>query len=84
MVAISQAINYNASELTLFTDSQVMIDYMEKYLKNWKSNGWKLTNGEAVKNIDDIMKLDSLCSKIKVNWVYCFLNKLLSLTIVFI
>ena len=40
-----------------------------EWIKNWKSNGWKSTRGEDVKNKEDILRLDNLCSKINVKWV---------------
>ena len=46
-----------------------MINCMTKWIQKWKSNDWKLSTGESVKNIPDLKCLDSVCSKIKVNWV---------------
>ena len=69
IVAISQALTYNASDLTIITDSQFMIDVVTKYIKNWKTNGWMLANKTPVKNINDVKKLDELCQKINVTWV---------------
>jgi ribonuclease HI len=69
-VAISQAIVHNAGELTVNTDSKFLINCIESWIKNWKRNGWKTASGQDVKNIDDLKKLDHVCSKIKVNWVY--------------
>ena len=46
-----------------------MISCIESWIKNWKSNGWKTSKNEPVKNIDDLKQLDLLCSKIRVKWV---------------
>jgi ribonuclease HI len=46
-----------------------MINCMTKWISKWKTNEWKLSTGESVKNIPDLKYLDSLCSKIIVNWV---------------
>lgn len=69
IVAISQAINYNASELTIYTDSQFVIDCVTKYIKGWKAKNWRLASGGQVKNLDDIKRLDELCTAININWV---------------
>ncbi|CAF0709871.1 unnamed protein product [Brachionus calyciflorus] len=70
VVAISQALTYNASELTIYTDSKFMMNAITDWIRKWKVNGWKSSTGEPVKNIDDFKRLDDLCSKIKVNWEY--------------
>lgn len=71
IIAISQAIVYKAGELTLYTDSQFMINCMENWVHNWKRNGWQKKGGETVKNVDDMKRLDELCSQIKIIWSYC-------------
>lgn len=74
-MAISQALNYNASEITIYTDSQFMINCMQNWIKNWKINGWKLKDGKPVKNMDELKRLDDLMSKIKTNWVIFIYKK---------
>ena len=69
-MAISQALTYNASELTIYTDSKFMMSSINDWIRRWKLNGWKASNGDSVKNIDDFKRLDDLCSKIKVKWVF--------------
>lgn len=71
IISISQAIVYDAGELTLNTDSQFMIKCMESWIKNWKRNGWQTSTKQPVKNIDDLKRLDKLSEQIKINWVYC-------------
>lgn len=46
-----------------------MMNSIKEWIIKWKKNGWKTSSGESVKNIDDLKKLDDLCSKIKINWV---------------
>jgi ribonuclease HI len=70
LVAIEQATFYDASAVNVLTDSKFVIDCMEKYVKNWKTNGWKLSDGKPVKNKEDFIKLDHVCSKIPVLWIY--------------
>eukprot|EP00794_Sanderia_malayensis_P004797 gene4797-5424_t len=40
------------------------------WIKKWKKNGWKTVDREPVKNMEDIRKLDDLCSKINVKWAH--------------
>ena len=42
---------------------------MEKWIKNWKRNGWKTSDKQNVKNITDLQRLDDLCQAIRVHWV---------------
>lgn len=67
--AIKIAIEHQAGELILHTDSKYLITCMTSWLRKWKSNGWKTTNNKLVKNINDLKKLDDLCQKIKIKWV---------------
>ena len=76
-VAIEQAILYEAKELSIYTDSELMVKSIKFYMKKWKANGWKLSDGLTdVKNKEDLLRLDYLCSKMKVKWVghYYFLK----------
>ncbi len=69
ITAIEQAILYDASGVDIYTDSKFMINCIEKWISNWKKNGWKLALGKPVKNKDVLTKLDDLCTKISVSWV---------------
>jgi hypothetical protein len=57
-----------------------MINCIEKWISNWKKNGWKLALGKPVKNKDVLTKLDDLCTKISVSWVIfiCFFQRIFS------
>ena len=44
--------------VVIYTDSKYSIDCFTKYIKNWKSNGWKLRNNQQVKNRNLIEKID--------------------------
>jgi ribonuclease HI len=72
IIAIKQAIDHNVKELKLYTDSKFTISCITEWIKKWKINGWKLSNGEDVKNAADLKRLDALNSKIKVHWVIKF------------
>lgn len=60
---------YEASELTINTDSQFMINCMQNWITKWKSNGWQTASRQPVKNVEDMKRLDELCGSIKINWV---------------
>ena len=61
-----------------------MIDCIEKYMKNWKRNGWKLADGNPVKNKEDLVELDEACSKISVTWVSFKVLNFFECTVVFL
>jgi ribonuclease HI len=69
LIAITQSITYGAQELNILTDSEFMIKCVTQWMIKWKNNGWKTSNGDSVKNIDILKKLDDLCTnKMKVKW----------------
>ena len=56
----------------IFTDSTYLRNaFTQNWLANWKRNGWKSANKQAVKNQDLWLALDELISthKVKFNWV---------------
>ena len=63
--------NFNSNNLEIYTDSKYLKDGIEKWINNWKQNGWKTANKKPVKNKDLWMRLDDQISKhhIKWNWV---------------
>lgn len=54
--------------VTIFTDSQYLINGMSLWIKGWKKRGWKLANGERVKNVDLWQELDAAVSGHRVRW----------------
>ena len=44
----------------LRTDSKYLIEGYTNWIKNWKKNGWKTSNGKAVQNLDLWQQVDSL------------------------
>ncbi len=57
--------------VTLYTDSRYVMDGVNQWLPNWKSNGWKTTNKKsAVKNIDLWQELDNLLPRHRIKWVW--------------
>lgn len=57
--------------ITLYTDSRYVMDGIEKWIQNWKQNGWKTANKKsAVKNVELWQKLDELQAKHQIRWVW--------------
>ncbi|MDP5017399.1 ribonuclease HI [Anabaena sp. UHCC 0187] len=53
--------------ITLYTDSKYVIDCVTKWVKGWKKNGWKKSDGNPVQNQDLLEILDALNSRL-VQW----------------
>ena len=61
LIAVISALKYVQNEnIELFTDSKYTKDGIEKWIYNWKKNGWKTANKQSVKNIDLWQDLDQL------------------------
>ena len=73
LTAAIKSISYfkNRSNLEIFTDSKYLKDGIERWILNWKKNGWKTSNKKPVKNKDLWVQLDKeiLKHNIKWNWV---------------
>ena len=72
LVAVISALKFTKDQnLEIYTDSKYTKDGIEKWIINWKKNGWKTANKQDVKNKDLWMELDLLAQqkKIKWNWV---------------
>ena len=54
--------------VTIYTDSQYLVNGMTSWVKGWQKRGWKLANGERVKNVDLWMELLSAASAHRVRW----------------
>ena len=72
LIAVISALKFTKDKnLEIYTDSKYTKDGIEKWIINWKKNGWKTANKQDVKNKDLWMELDLLAQqkKIKWNWV---------------
>jgi len=58
----------NHREMELATDSKYVKDGVEKWLANWKKNGWKTTGKKPVANQDLWMRLDDLLNGFMIRW----------------
>ena len=57
--------------VNLYTDSKYVMDGMQKWLPNWKKNGWRTSAKKPVKNDDLWQRLDEAVSTqdVKWNWI---------------
>lgn len=51
--------------LCIYTDSQLLVNSMTKWIDGWKKTNWK--NG-TIKNLHLLQELDTLCQQRKVEW----------------
>ena len=54
--------------IEIFTDSKYVKQGITEWINNWKSNGWKTSKKEGVKNKDLWTKLDELNNSLDVQW----------------
>ncbi|MCX7803762.1 MAG: ribonuclease HI [Planctomycetota bacterium] len=58
-------------EVTIVTDSRYLADaFKARWIEKWKRNGWKTAAKTPVKNQDLWMRLDELCRRHSVEWVW--------------
>ena len=55
-------------DVIIYTDSKYLQNGINKWLLNWKSNGWKTSTKKEVKNKDLWEELDKLTNFHSVNW----------------
>jgi ribonuclease HI len=53
--------------ITLYTDSEYLINCVTKWITGWKNKGWKKSDGKPVQNQDLLETLDKLNSKL-IKW----------------
>jgi ribonuclease HI len=46
--------------LRIYTDSEMVVNIIQKWITIWKKSGWKTTDGKPVKNLDLIIQLYEL------------------------
>lgn len=52
---IKEALKENYTNITIYTDSMLLVNTMTKWIYGWHQKGWKKANGE-IKNLDLIKK----------------------------
>ena len=62
---------HNDQKIVLYTDSQYCKNGIEKWMANWKRNGWQTAKKKPVKNKDLGQRLDELINihSVKLEWV---------------
>lgn len=69
LTAVIRALEH-ATDVTVYTDSRYVKDGIEKWIINWKRNGWKTASGEPVKNQDLWRRLDAVrTGETQFQWV---------------
>lgn len=66
--ALSAAKKHN--EIEIHTDSQYVKNGMEKWVRQWKNNGWRNAEKKPVKNKELWQQLDELSQNKKIKWVW--------------
>ncbi|MDC1148555.1 ribonuclease HI [Pelagibacteraceae bacterium] len=71
LMALISALKFVKDQnLEIFTDSKYAKDGIEKWIINWKKNGWKTSNKEDVKNKDLWIELDKLNEQKEIKWTW--------------
>ena len=70
MTAAIKALSYfsNKTSIIITTDSNYLKDGIEKWIHNWKKNGWKTASKKPVKNKELWIKVDELNHFHNVTW----------------
>ena len=55
-------------DVVICTDSQYVKNGMERWIHNWKKNGWKSAGRQPVKNADLWQQLDEQVARHRVRW----------------
>jgi ribonuclease HI len=58
------------SRVTLTTDSQYVKQGIEQWLPRWRANGWRTSDGKAVKNQDLWQRLAAAAAPHSVRWAW--------------
>ena len=56
------------NKVQIFTDSKYVKLGITEWIHNWKKNGWKTANKQAVKNKELWEQLDLLTEKFEIKW----------------
>lgn len=66
VIALKQAIEKDVIQLTVYTDSETLIPFLETWRKQWKQANWPPPSIRPVKCVENSKLLDTLLEKIKV------------------
>jgi ribonuclease HI len=54
----------------IYTDSQLLINSVTKWMSKWKKNGWRTATGGQVEHQDLLKGIDEMVQKRRVRWVH--------------
>ena len=57
-----------SSQVTLYSDSRILVDTLNQWRHLWKAAGWLKKRERPIPNVDYIKVLDSLSDKHSVVW----------------
>jgi ribonuclease HI len=52
----------------MYTDSQLLLKTVTQWIRGWKQNGWKKSDGCPILNMDLVIRLDNLSMRRKIIW----------------
>ncbi len=68
LYAVNQKDEWKSKKIRVFSDSQYVKNGITTWILSWKKNGWKTAAKKSVLNQELWIALDSLCSKLNVEW----------------
>jgi len=70
LTAAIKALNYfhKSESIKIITDSKYVKEGIEKWIINWKKNGWKTASKKPVKNKELWIELDKQIAKHNIAW----------------
>jgi ribonuclease HI len=56
------------SDVELYTDSNYLRDGITKWIRKWKTNGWRTADKKPVRNAEMWQRLEEACARHNVRW----------------
>ena len=56
------------SDVELYTDSNYLRDGITKWIRKWKTNGWRTAERKPVRNAELWQRLDAACGRHDIHW----------------
>jgi ribonuclease HI len=56
------------SDVELYTDSNYLRDGITKWIRKWKTNGWRTAERKPVRNAELWQQLDAACGRHNIRW----------------
>jgi len=63
--ALTYALDKGIHHTLIYSDSQYVVEGVNKYLNRWKTTGWRKRDGEEISNKEDWIAMDLLLNKFK-------------------